>query len=207
MAKHEKISEAVVRRLPIYLRYLSYLQQVEVTTVSSQQMGKNLDVNPAQIRKDLAAFGDFGKKGIGYDVDYLVEKIREILKLTDEIRVALVGAGHLGHAISNYNAYLKDNMRIAAIFDNNPEKQGKKVAGISIQPLSELEETVVDKQIKLAIITVPAPAAQSVCDQLTQAGIRGILNFAPTTIRAGKDVRIHYADVTSNLQSLAYYLT
>ncbi|MGF9905075.1 redox-sensing transcriptional repressor Rex [Brevibacillus porteri] len=207
MAKHEKISEAVVRRLPIYLRYLSYLQQVEVTTVSSQQMGKNLDVNPAQIRKDLAAFGDFGKKGIGYDVDYLVEKIREILKLTDEIRVALVGAGHLGHAISNYNAYLKDNMRIAAIFDNNPEKQGKKVAGIPIQPLSELEETIVNKQIKLAIITVPAPAAQSVCDQLTQAGIRGILNFAPTTIRAGKDVRVHYADVTSNLQSLAYYLT
>ncbi|TKI55781.1 redox-sensing transcriptional repressor Rex [Brevibacillus antibioticus] len=207
MAKHEKISEAVVRRLPIYLRYLSYLQQVEVTTVSSQQMGKNLDVNPAQIRKDLAAFGDFGKKGIGYDVDYLVEKIREILKLTDEIRVALVGAGHLGHAISNYNAYLKDNMRIAAIFDNNQEKQGKKVAGIPIQPLSELEETIVNKQIKLAIITVPAPAAQSVCDQLTQAGIRGILNFAPTTIRAGKDVRIHYADVTSNLQSLAYYLT
>jgi redox-sensing transcriptional repressor len=207
VAKHEKISEAVVRRLPIYLRYLSYLQQVEVTTVSSQQMGKNLDVNPAQIRKDLAAFGDFGKKGIGYDVDYLVEKIREILKLTDEIRVALVGAGHLGHAISNYNAYLKDNMRIAAIFDNNPEKQGKKVAGIPIQPLSELEETVVNKQIKLAIITVPAPAAQSVCDQLTQAGIRGILNFAPTTIRAGKDVRVHYADVTSNLQSLAYYLT
>ncbi|AWX55953.1 MULTISPECIES: redox-sensing transcriptional repressor Rex [Brevibacillus] len=207
MAKHEKISEAVVRRLPIYLRYLSYLQQVEVTTVSSQQMGKNLDVNPAQIRKDLAAFGDFGKKGIGYDVDYLVEKIREILKLTDEIRVALVGAGHLGHAISNYNAYLKDNMRIAAIFDSNPEKQGKKVAGIPIQPLSELKETIVNKQIKLAIITVPAPAAQSVCDQLTQAGIRGILNFAPTTIRAGKDVRIHYADVTSNLQSLAYYLT
>ncbi|RED31144.1 CoA binding protein [Brevibacillus brevis] len=98
-------------------------------------------------------------------------------------------------------------MRIAAIFDNNPEKQGKKVAGIPIQPLSELEETIVSKQIKLAIITVPAPAAQSVCDQLTQAGIRGILNFAPTTIRAGKDVRIHYADVTSNLQSLAYYLT
>lgn len=207
MAKHEKISEAVVRRLPIYLRYLSYLQQVEVTTVSSQHMGKNLDVNPAQIRKDLATFGDFGKKGIGYDVDYLVEKIRQILKLTDEIRVALVGAGHLGHAISNYNAYLKDNMRIAAIFDNDPDKQGKEVVGIPIQPLSELDETIKSKQIKLAIITVPAPAAQSVCDQLTEAGIKGILNFAPTTIRAGKDVRIHYADVTSNLQSLAYYLT
>ncbi|MGG1659693.1 redox-sensing transcriptional repressor Rex [Brevibacillus sp. NRS-1366] len=207
MAKHEKISEAVVRRLPIYLRYLSYLQQVEVTTVSSQQMGRNLDVNPAQIRKDLAAFGDFGKKGIGYDVNYLVEKIRQILKLTDEIRVALVGAGNLGHAISNYNAYLKDNMRIAAIFDSNPNKVGNEVAGLSIQPLDELAETITVKQIKLAIITVPAPAAQSVCDLLTQAGIKGILNFAPTTIRAPKDVRIHYADVTSNLQSLAYYLT
>ncbi|GIO06839.1 redox-sensing transcriptional repressor Rex [Brevibacillus reuszeri] len=207
MAKHEKISEAVVRRLPIYLRYLSYLQQVEVTTVSSQQMGRNLDVNPAQIRKDLAAFGDFGKKGIGYDVNYLVEKIRQILKLTDEIRVALVGAGNLGHAISNYNAYLKDNMRIAAIFDSNPKKVGNELAGLSIQPLDELAETIAAKQIKLAIITVPAPAAQSVCDLLTQAGIKGILNFAPTTIRAPKDVRIHYADVTSNLQSLAYYLT
>ncbi|WP_432776995.1 redox-sensing transcriptional repressor Rex [Brevibacillus gelatini] len=207
MAKHEKISEAVVRRLPIYLRYLSYLQQNEVTTVSSQQMGKNLDVNPAQIRKDLATFGDFGKKGIGYDVNYLVEKIRQILKLTEEVRVALVGAGHLGHAISNYNAYLKDNMRIAAIFDNDPAKLGKEVAGIPIQPMDELAKTIPEKQIKLAIITVPASAAQSVCDLLTQAGIKGILNFAPTTIRANKDVRIHYADVTSNLQSLAYYLT
>jgi redox-sensing transcriptional repressor len=207
VAKHEKISEAVVRRLPIYLRYLSYLQQVEVMTVSSQQMGKNLDVNPAQIRKDLAAFGDFGKKGIGYDVNYLVEKIREILKLTEEIRVALVGAGHLGHAISNYNAYLKDNMRIAAIFDTDPSKLGKQLAGITIQPLDELAETINEKQIKLAIITVPASAAQSVCDLLTKAGIKGILNFAPTTIRAGKDVRVHYADVTSNLQSLAYYLS
>lgn len=207
MAKHEKISEAVVRRLPIYLRYLSYLQQVNVTTVSSQQMGMNLDVNPAQIRKDLAAFGDFGKKGIGYDVNYLVENIRQILKLTEEVRVVLVGAGHLGHAISNYNAYMKDNMRIAAIFDNDPQKWGKEVAGIPIQPMTDLAQTIQDKNIKLAIMTIPAPAAQTVCDQLIQAGIKGILNFAPTTIRVPKEVRVHYADVTSNLQSLAYYLT
>lgn len=207
MAKNEKISEAVVRRLPIYLRYLTYLQQVDVTTVSSQQMGKHLDVHPAQIRKDLAAFGDFGKKGIGYDVNYLVDNIRQILKLNSEIRVALVGAGHLGHAISNYNAYMKDNIRIAAIFDNDPNKLGKQIAGITIQPLEELAETVKEKEIKLAIMTVPAAAAQSVCDLLTQAGIKGILNFAPTTIRAPKDVRIHYADVTSSLQSLAFYLT
>lgn len=207
MAKHEKISEAVVRRLPIYLRYLSYLQQVNVTTVSSQQMGMNLDVNPAQIRKDLAAFGDFGKKGIGYDVNYLVENIRQILKLTEEVRVVLVGAGHLGHAISNYNAYMKDNMRIAAIFDSDPQKWGKEVAGLQIQPMEEMAETIQAKNIKLAIMTIPATVAQTVCDQLIQAGIKGILNFAPTTIRVPKEVRVHYADVTSNLQSLAYYLT
>lgn len=207
MAKSEKISEAVVRRLPIYLRYLSYLQQVGVATVSSQQMGKNLDVNPAQIRKDLASFGDFGKKGIGYDVNYLVEKIRQILKLNEEIRVALIGAGHLGHAISNYNVHVEDYMRIAAIFDNDPAKCGKVLAGITIQPLEELVETVQRQKIRLAIITVPASAAQSVANLLLEAGIEGILNFAPTTIRADRDVRIHYADVTSSLQSLAYYLT
>jgi redox-sensing transcriptional repressor len=206
VAKSEKISEAVVRRLPIYLRYLSHLQQVGVTTVSSQQMGKTLDVNPAQIRKDLASFGDFGKKGIGYDVNYLIEKIRQILKLDQEIRVALVGAGHLGHAISNYNAYLKDNMRIVAIFDADPEKVGKQIAGIAIQPLEELKQTVKERQIRLAIITVPASAAQAVADLLIDAGIEGILNFAPITIRTNKDVRIDYADVTSSLQSLAYYL-
>jgi len=207
MAKSEKISEAVVRRLPIYLRYLSHLQQMGVTTVSSQQMGKILDINPAQIRKDLAAFGDFGKKGIGYDVHYLIEKIRHILKLDQEIHVALVGAGHLGHAISNYNAYLQDNMRIVAIFDADPNKLGKQIAGLPIQPMDELKQTVRDKQIRLAIITVPAAAAQSVADLLIDAGIEGILNFAPITLRTDKDVRIDYADVTSSLQSLAYYLT
>ncbi|WP_134686645.1 redox-sensing transcriptional repressor Rex [Brevibacillus migulae] len=206
MAKTEKISEAVVRRLPIYLRYLSHLQQMGVTTVSSQQMGKTLDFNPAQIRKDLSAFGDFGKKGIGYDVNYLIDKIRHILKLDQMIHVALVGAGHLGHAISNYNAYLKDNMRIVAIFDVDKRKVGKKIAGIEVQSIEDLQCVVTEQNIRLAIITVPAKAAQEVADQLMDAGIEGILNFAPVTLRASKDVKIDYADVTSSLQSLAYYL-
>lgn len=179
---------------------------MQVKTVSSQQMGQVLDVNPAQIRKDLSTFGDFGKKGIGYDVDYLVDKIRHILKLDQEIPVALVGAGHLGHAISNYNAYLRDNLRIVAVFDNDPAKLGRKIAGLTIQPLEELKETVKRLQIRLAIITVPAVAAQGVADLLIDAGIEGILNFAPVTIRTDADVRIHHADVTSSLQSLAYYL-
>lgn len=204
--KQTKISEAVVKRLPIYLRNLMHMQQMGIHTVSSQQLGKVLNLNPAQIRKDLASFGEFGKKGIGYDVDYLVEKIRHILKLDQEIPVALVGAGHLGHAISNYNAYLKDNMRIVAIFDADPSKLGKEIAGIKIQPLEELNRTIADKKIRLAIITVPASAAQKVADQLFSAGIEGILNFAPVNIRTDRDVKIYNADVTSSLQSLAFYL-
>lgn len=204
--KQAKISEAIVKRLPIYLRYLIYMQQMQIHTVSSQQIGKVLDLNPAQIRKDLASFGEFGKKGIGYDVDYLVEKIRHILKLNREIPVVLVGAGHLGHAISNYNAFLKDNMRIAAIFDADPAKMGTTIAGITIQPLDELNETIVQKQIRLAIITVPSQAAQKVADQLITAGIEGILNFAPISIRTERDIKIYNADVTSSLQSLAFYL-
>ncbi|MFM1652675.1 redox-sensing transcriptional repressor Rex [Brevibacillus sp. B_LB10_24] len=201
-----KISEAVVRRLPVYLRYLTHLQQMKVKTVSSQQMGETLDVNPAQIRKDLAAFGDFGKKGIGYDVDYLINKIRQILKIDREIPVVLVGAGNLGHAISNYNAYMHDNMRIVAIFDADRRKHGKKIVGLSIQPMEALKQIVQEKEIRLAIITVPAAAAQNVAEQLIDAGIKGILNFAPITIHTEKDVRIDNADVTSSLQSLAYYI-
>lgn len=204
--KQAKISEAVVKRLPIYLRYLTHMQQMQIHTVSSQQLGNVLDINPAQIRKDLASFGEFGKKGIGYDVDYLVEKIQHILKLDQEIPVVLVGAGHLGHAISNYNAYLKDNMRIAAIFDADPSKLGKTIAGLTIQPLEELSDTIRQKQIRLAIITVPSQAAQKVADQLIAAGIEGILNFAPIHIRADREVKIYNADVTSSLQSLAFYL-
>ncbi|AZS14858.1 redox-sensing transcriptional repressor Rex [Paenibacillus lutimineralis] len=204
--KSEKISDAVVRRLPVYLRFLNELSHREVLTVSSQELGQKLDLNPAQIRKDLAYFGDFGRKGIGYDVSYLIEKIRQILNLDQQINVALVGAGNLGQALSNYNTYVKDNMRIIAVFDANPDKIGKKVKDITIQPIEELEQTVRDKHIQIGIITVPDVEAQRVADQLVAAGIGAILNFAPTIIKVPSDVRIHAADFTTDLISLAYYL-
>ncbi|BAU28853.1 redox-sensing transcriptional repressor [Aneurinibacillus soli] len=204
--KVPRISEAVVRRLPVYLRYLNSLQALHVRTVSSQQLGEALDLNPAQIRKDLACFGEFGRKGIGYEVNYLIEKIKSILKLDQKINVVLIGAGHLGHAISNYNAYLKDNMRITAIFDADPGKVGKKIVGLTIQALSTLSETVKEMNIRIAIIAVPAEAAQAVADELMRCGITGILNFAPVNIRVIEGVRVHDADVTMELHSLAYYL-
>ncbi|WP_422660836.1 redox-sensing transcriptional repressor Rex [Paenibacillus sp. EC2-1] len=204
--KSEKISEAVVRRLPVYLRYLNELHVREVATVSSQELGQKLDLNPAQIRKDLAYFGDFGRKGIGYDVTYLIEKIRHILKLDQQINVVLVGAGNLGHALSNYNAFLKDNMKIVAIFDAYTPKVGTSINNIVVQPMEELTSTIKEKGIRIGIITVPDVEAQAVADSLISAGIEAILNFAPTILKAPPQIRIHTADFTTDLQSLAYYL-
>ncbi|WP_409346645.1 redox-sensing transcriptional repressor Rex [Paenibacillus sp. MBLB4367] len=204
--KSLKISEAVVRRLPIYLRFLNELNMKNVQTVSSQDLGQKLELNPAQIRKDLAYFGEFGKKGIGYDVVYLIEKIRQILKLDQHINVALVGAGNLGRALSNYNAYLRDNMKIVAVFDVMPDKIGARINNLAVQPMSELIETIYRLKVRIGIITVPAGEAQNVADQFVKAGIEAILNFAPVIIKVPNEVRVHHADFTTELQSLAYYL-
>ncbi|OPA81480.1 redox-sensing transcriptional repressor Rex [Paenibacillus selenitireducens] len=204
--KTMKISEAVVRRLPIYLRYLTELQQREVLTVSSQDLGLKLDLNPAQIRKDLAYFGEFGRKGIGYDVAYLIQKIRQILKLNHQISVALVGAGNLGQALSNYNTYLKDNMKIVAVFDAHTPKIGKKINNLTVQPMEELEQTVRDHNVRIGIITVPAFEAQNVANAFVNAGVEAILNFAPVILKVPNHVRVHAADFTTDLLSLAYYL-
>lgn len=204
--KPMKISEAVVRRLPVYLQVLNDLNARDVQTVSSQELGNRLDLNPAQIRKDLAYFGDFGRKGIGYDVTYLIEKIRQILKLDQPLNVALVGAGNLGRALCNYNTYLKDNMKITAVFDVHPSMIGSAINGLTVLPMDKLKETIVARNIRIGIITVPAVEAQHVADQFVDAGVDGILNFAPTILRVQDQVRIHYANFTTELMSLAYYL-
>ncbi|SMG26312.1 redox-sensing transcriptional repressor Rex [Paenibacillus aquistagni] len=201
-----KISEAVVRRLPIYLRHLMELKQREVLTVSSQDLGQKLDLNPAQIRKDLAYFGDFGRKGIGYDVSYLIEQIRHILKLDQEVHVGLVGAGKLGHALCNYSVYLNDNMKIVAVFDAMPNKVGSQINNLTVMAMDDLRDTVRRLNIRIGIITVPAPEAQHVADQFVEAGVEAILNFAPVILKVPSHIRVHAADFTTDLFSLAYYL-
>lgn len=205
--KQTKISEAVVRRLPVYLQVLLELKARDIQTVSSQELGNRLDFNPAQIRKDLAYFGDFGRKGIGYEVDYLIDKIRQILKINQTINVALIGAGNLGHALCNYNKYSNDNnMQIVAVFDNYESKIGTQINNLTVQSMDELAKTIEELNIRIGIITVPATEAQNVAVQLVNAGIEGILNFAPSILRVPDEVRIQHADFTKELLSLAYYL-
>jgi redox-sensing transcriptional repressor len=204
--KTQKISEAVVRRLPIYLRFLNELAMKNVSTVSSQDLGQKLDLNPAQIRKDLAYFGEFGKKGIGYDIAYLIEKIRQILKLDRHIQVALVGAGNLGRALCNYNTYLRNDMKIVAVFDAMPSKVGESINNLIVQPMHEMKQVLSELGVRIGIITVPANEAQNVANQFVDCGIEAILNFAPVIIKVPPEVRVHHADFTTELQSLAYYL-
>lgn len=204
--KTQKISEAVVRRLPIYLRFLNELAMKNVSTVSSHDLGQKLDLNPAQIRKDLAYFGEFGKKGIGYDIAYLIEKIRQILKLDRHIQVALVGAGNLGRALCNYNTYLRNDMKIVAVFDAMPSKAGESINNLIVQPMHEMKKVLSELGVRIGIITVPANEAQNVANQFVDCGIEAILNFAPVIIKVPPEVRVHHADFTTELQSLAYYL-
>jgi redox-sensing transcriptional repressor len=204
--KTPKISEAVIRRLPVYLRYLQYLREMNITTVSSHELGQNLDMNPAQIRKDLAYFGEFGRKGIGYDVQYLIEKIKQILKLDRRLNVALVGAGNLGTALSNYRRFTNEKLKIVGIFDKFSEKIGKKIGPLQVQSLDKLSEMVKELDIKIGIITVPASEAQSVADLMIRSGIKGILNFAPVILKVPPEIPVRNADVTTELESLAYYI-
>lgn len=206
LGKEPKISNSVVRRLPVYLRLMQTLKNQNITTVSSQEMGLRLDMNPAQIRKDLAYFGEFGRKGVGYEVDYLERKLCQILNLDRHIGVALIGVGHLGIALSNYTRFQSEHIAIAGLFDMDPQKIGSQVGSLVVQDVRELAATVNDKNIQMGIIAVPAPAAQQVCDELIEAGVKIILNFAPVNLRVPKEVVLRNTDFTTELQSLAYFI-
>lgn len=206
MEKTRRIPDVVIRRLPVYLRYLQQLKRYEVETVSSQQMGHDLNLNPAQIRKDLSIFGDFGIKGMGYRVAELQEKLSAILGLDKEIPIVLVGVGNLGAALCRYNRYQQTSTRIVGLFDGHPAKVGQVHGSLEVQPMEELVDFVKEKGIKMAMIAVPASAAQSVCDALVAAGIKTILNFAPVLLTVPDSIRVQNSDVTAELQALAYYL-
>ena len=206
MFKKFKIPDATIGRLSLYSRYLTEADEKGITTVSSQHIAKATGVTPAQVRKDLAYFGEFGTRGVGYNSRELYSYIMKILGLDKRWSVAIIGAGNLGRALSQYKGFYKRGFDITSIFDNDPKKIGKKLSNINIYSLDSLDEKVKDLKIDLGIIAVPAPAAQEVADKLVQAGVRGIINFAPINITVKENIIMRRVDLAAQLEYLTYYL-
>jgi redox-sensing transcriptional repressor len=201
-----KIPEMTIRRLSVYTRCLQQLEEDGVKTVSSQELAERFNLNSAQVRKDLAYFGEFGVRGIGYYVAGLKAELQKILGLDREWAVALVGFGNLGSALLHYKGFARQGFRIAAIFDDDPAKVGREVGGVRVLASGELGHEVKARGIQIAIVAVPPEAAQAVTDQLVEAGIKAILNFAPSRLRAPRDARLKHVDLSIELETLSFYL-
>lgn len=200
------IPDVVVRRLPIYARTLAYLQAEGIKSVSSQQLGERISVTAAQIRKDLSWFGEFGKQGIGYDVDKLLGHITHILGLSQNWPVVLVGLGHLGQAIARYEGFRQNGLNIVALFDADPNKIGTQINELTVHGDAEIPDVVERAGVRLAIVAVPAPRAQEVVDRLVEAGVRAILNYAPIIMQVPDGVWVRHIDPVTQLHSMTYYL-
>jgi redox-sensing transcriptional repressor len=200
------IPDIVIGRLPIYLRALIRLQQEGRDVTSSHELGERLGISSAQIRKDLSHFGGFGKQGTGYQIAYLIEQLKQVLKVDREWGVALIGAGDLGRAVANYRGFIDRGFRIVCVFDNDPQKVGATVGEHVVQAFDDLEKALQERKIKVAMIAVPASHAQEVADQVIKAGVRAILNYAPINLNVPSDVHVQHIDPVVHLQRMTYYL-
>jgi redox-sensing transcriptional repressor len=202
---YERIPEKTVARLSIYLRCLEELETEGVLTVSSQQMARRFGLNSAQLRKDLAYFGQFGIRGVGYHVHFLENSLKEILGLNQEWKVALVGAGNLGSALLKYRGFSQRGFRISAVFDANPHKIGKTLGGIEIKDPEEIPVILGKESIRIGIIATPASAAQGVAEKLVASGVTSILNFAPCQLTLPEGVKIQHIDLAAVLKTLSFH--
>ena len=201
-----EIPRATARRLPIYHRYLRYLHNAGKARISSNELSEAVKVDSATIRRDFSYFGALGKRGYGYDVEYLLDFFSKTLNQDRLTNVALIGVGNLGHALLNYNFHLSNNVRISCAFDVNEGIVGKIVSGVPVYDMSEMIEQLRIQQIDVAILTVPQNVAQKATNDLTEAGIKGIMNFTPIRLSVPEDVRIQNVDLTNELQTLIYFL-
>jgi redox-sensing transcriptional repressor len=202
----QKIPHVTAKRLPLYYRYLEKLHAIGKKRVSSAQLSDALQIDPATIRRDFSYLGELGKKGYGYNVNYLLQFLRDFLKQDEVTNVVLVGVGHLGTALLGYNFYRSHNTKIVAGFDTDPAKVGDEIEGIPIFSMERLKEVRELHHVEVAILTVPSSAAQATTNQLVEAGIRGILNFTPARLTVPSHVRMHNIDLTVELQTLIYFL-
>ena len=193
-----------VRRLSLYLRQLDSLLARQTPTVSSRNLAESLGLTDAQVRKDLAHFGQFGRPGVGYEVRPLIQTIRAILGTDRVTPTLLIGVGNLGRAISAYQGFASKGFNLVAIVDADPKKIGRKVGQLTIEPLDDLEQIVRKRGVRLAIIAVPAEAAPAVLERLTLTEIRGVLNFAPIALKPPPGLALHNLDVAAELEQLLF---
>lgn len=206
--KTEKISELTIKRLSIYLRCLKELADSQVVTTSSQALAERFQLNSAQIRKDLTYFGQFGERGVGYNVDELCNHLTQILGLETQHRIGIVGAGRLGMALANYIGFDPKCFKVVALFDKDNSRLGMDSrSGVYVHHVKDLKEIVSQKKIVIGVVAVPKCAAQKVVDQLTEAGITAILNFAPVLLNTENGIKLKTMDLAKSFESLSYYLS
>ncbi|MEM9952480.1 MAG: redox-sensing transcriptional repressor Rex [Chloroflexota bacterium] len=206
MKMSNRIPDIVIGRLPLYLRALTRLQQEGRDVTSSHELGRRLGISSAQIRKDLSHFGGFGKQGTGYQIEFLVEKLRGVLQVNREWNVAVIGAGDLGSAISKYGGFEERGFRISWLFDADEEKVGKEIGSVPIFSIHDIDTVIPENDCQMAMIAVPAEHAQAVTERLVKVGVRSILNYAPISLTVPDDVMVQYIDPVVHLQHMTYYL-
>jgi redox-sensing transcriptional repressor len=202
-----KVPDVVIRRLPLYLRTLEILDPNEAPIISSEQLAKMIGTSSGQVRKDLSYFGVFGKQGVGYQTASLRAELRRILKLNQEIRVGLIGAGNLGAALVRYHQKnrIHQPLEIVALFDVDDKKIGRKIADVEVFPIDQLPVIIREQEIKMMILTFPAVNVQQIIDICVENGVKSFLNFVPASVKIPAGVKLRTSDVTLELQSLAYY--
>jgi redox-sensing transcriptional repressor len=203
----DSVSELTTNRLSVYLRCLNELDAAGVQTISSQALAEQFHLNAAQIRKDLAYFGEFGVRGVGYYVSDLQRHLRQILGLDRRLRVAIMGAGNLGLALADYPGFRQEGFEIAALFDTARDKIGERSrGGVPIHDIRDLKKVARRDRLDIAVLAVPAPFAQPVVEQVVAAGIKAILNFSPGALKVPDEVKVKSVDLTVSLESLSFYL-
>ena len=206
MQENTKIPQATAKRLPLYYRFIQNLHASGKLRVSSAELSEAVKVDSATIRRDFSYFGALGKKGYGYNVNYLLSFFRKTLDQDEITKVALIGVGNLGTAFLNYNFMKNNNTKIEMAFDVSPEKVGSFIGDVPLYHMDDLEEKLENQNIKVAILTVPSQVAQSITNRLVDANIKAILNFTPARLNVPDNIRVHHIDLAVELQSLVYFL-
>ena len=201
-----RIPRIIIGRLPLYLRALNRLKKDGYGYASSRELGKLLDISAAQIRKDLSHFGELGKRGKGYEIEFLTCKLNQILNTDSVWDMIVIGAGDLGSGLVRYKGFLNRGFRVAAIFDIDPQKIGRQIGDLVVKDIQEMCDFVAEKGIQIAVLAIPAEYAQRVIDDLVVVGITAILNYAPIYIKTPDGVQIEHIDPAVHLQKLSYFL-